>query len=231
MKRLFSAALLAGSLLAILPAPVKAGPFQTVPYEPKARPELYFFGYGGLNWMDDAEGITADGVFGIDLETENGWGVGGGLGLRSDWLGGTRFEVEGLHRANDVDDLLVNDVSFSTTDGEAELTGVSVNFVKELVWGSLYPYVGLGLGYGEMDVNLQSAGGGFDDSSASFLWQVLVGLDFPWTKRTSLFLEYRYMPISDFDLGFQTAIPAGVVDVNFDDVTSHSMFAGFRHAF
>lgn len=233
MKRLYILGLVAGLSLAILPATIKAGPFQTVPYEPQPRPELYVFGYGGIHWMKDFEGTGLTGNPEIDEEAENGWGVGGGLGLRSDWLGGTRFEVEGLHRSNDVDGVLLGGVSFPS-DGDADITGITFNFVKELVWGGLYPYVGIGVGYGELDVDTQFTAGGIDDSASSFLWQVMAGLDFPWTKRTSLYIEYRFMPMSDFDLIYlhKTGVNAGTTDtINFDDLSNHSLFGGIRFAF
>jgi len=231
MKRLFTIAFLVG----LFPGVLSAGPFQTVPvpYEPKPRPEFYVFGYGGINWLTDFEGIAQDGAPEFELDADNGWGAGGGLGLRSDWLGGTRLEVEGFHRSNDIDELLVGQIEAAfPADAEAEITGVSVNFIKELVWGSLYPYVGLGLGYGEMDVDLQAStvpgpGVFIDDHSSAFLWQVIAGLDFPYTQRTSLYLEYRYMPLSDFDLEY-----IGPVEmINYDDVSTHSIFAGIRFAF
>lgn len=231
MKRLFLCGFAASICLSILPSIVTAGPFQTVPYEPQPRPELYIFGYGGIHWMGDFEGRNQTNTRDLEFEGQNGWGAGGGIGLRSDWLGGTRFEVEGLYRSNEVDDVYLNDESFKS-DGAASITGVAVNFVKELVWGSIYPYIGFGIGYGEVDVDVDFRDAlndpvWIDDGSAAFLWQVIAGLDFPYTDRTSLFLEYRFMPISDFDLEFSTFLE----NFHVDDMTNHSIFAGIRYAF
>lgn len=228
MKHIHTFGFVAGFALAVLPVTLNAGPFQTVPYEPQPRPELYVFGYGGITWMGDFEGRAMDGNPQVALNIENGWGAGGGLGLRTDWLGGTRFEVEGLYRSSLVEDVLVNGVSFRS-DGDVQVAGVAVNFIKELVWGGLFPYVGIGVGWGNVDVNAPFAAGSIDDGASSFLWQVIAGLDFPWTKRSSLFLEYRYMPVTDFDLGINTI--AGTENVSFDDLSNHSVFAGIRYAF
>ncbi|MEM0968208.1 MAG: outer membrane beta-barrel protein [Verrucomicrobiota bacterium] len=107
------------------------------------------------------------------------------------------------------------------------MTGVTFNFIKEMVWGRLLPYLGFGIGYGNTDVDIQAPGIALDDGSSSFLWQVIAGLDFPYTERTSLFLEYRYMPISDF--GLNVTGVASEWDV--DDLTNHSAFAGIRYFF
>lgn len=228
MKRLSLFGLLAGFCLAIVPAALNAGPFQTVPFEPQPRPELYVFGYGGIDWMNDFHGKSETGNPNLNLDVQNGWGAGGGLGLRSDWLGGTRFEVEGLYRANNVKHVQVNGLDFPS-DGDVSVTGVSVNFIKELVLGDFYPYVGVGIGWGDVNVNAPFAFGNVDDDASSFLWQVIAGLDFPWTKKTSLFMEYRFMPVTSF--GLTTDVASVIRNVNFDDLTNHSLFFGMRYAF
>ena len=68
--------------------------------------KAYAFGYGGL---DFGAGYETTGRFDyiateipIDFDLKNGWPAGGGLGVYSGLLGGSRFEVEGSYTANDV---------------------------------------------------------------------------------------------------------------------------------
>lgn len=202
-----------------------AGPYEQVPYEPQPRPEIYIFGYGGVNFVDELEANSVTG-FALEVSADDGMGAGGGIGLRfPQFLGGSRLEVEGYYRSNDSGGSRPNNAAFGGA-GDVVQNGVMLNFVKEFAWEGVVPYVGIGAGYGSTDLDVTFPGGRIDGEETTFNWQLIAGLEFPFWQRVSVYAEYHYMPVQDFSMNATTL---GVVTpLDFDDFSNHSLFGGIR---
>jgi len=232
MKKLFSAiavtAVLAASGGVALAGPYYGGGgYKQVPYEPQPRPELYIFGYGGVNWLNDLQANSrTDGPFSLDVGTDDGYGVGGGLGLRFPvFLGGRRIIKKGFYRANDSEGALPSNAFFGGS-GDVVQNGIMVNFVKEFAWRGLVPYAGIGAGYGSTDLDIDYPGGILDAEETTFNWQAILGMEFPFWERVSLYAEYRYLSVGDFSM--EATSFGDTFTMDFDDFTNHSVFGGLR---
>ena len=203
-----------------------AGPYQQVPYEPQPRPEVYIFGYGGVNFLDDLEANSAGG-FAMEVSTEDGFGVGGGIGLRFPQLfGGSRLEVEGFYRKNHSEGIRPSNAAFGGT-GDVGMNGAMLNFIKEFAWNGVVPYIGAGTGFGQTEHDLDFNAGSIHGDETSLNWQAIAGLEFPFWQRVSLFAEYHYMPVGDLQM---TNVPTvgSAFQVDFDGSAAHSIFGGIR---
>ncbi len=206
-----------------------AGPVVQPPAE---QYNFYLFGFGGANWLEDADG-SFNGTS-VDLNSDTGWTGGAGFGWRSDFLGGTRAEIEGAYRSNQLDEARFDGLSIGLGDGDnAEInsTSIMLNLVKEfpLFNGGLVAYAGGGAGWSSVQARVNFAGDDFEDSSEVFIWQVIAGLELPITPRFGLYTEYRLTPFTDFTWQADTAI--GDVDLGFDQLYNHGVVGGFRFYF
>ena len=89
------------------------------------------------------------------------------------------------------------------------------------------PYVGGGVGVGFVDVNYApSATTIIDDSSTQFAYQVMGGVEYEISPKTSLFAGYRYRATSDAEVN------ASLFSAAFDVENSASVVeAGLRVRF
>ncbi len=174
------------------------------PVVQQKRMKAYAFGYGGL---DFGAGYETTGRFDyiateipIDFDLKNGWTAGGGLGVYSGLLGGSRFEVEGSYTANDVGYLTYTGFQLPA-DFEMTTAAVMFNILKEIPLGQdgAVGYFGGGVGFAETEMNGNIDTIQYSDSSGGFAWQLIAGVDFPVTERLAIFMQYRYMVLSDRD--------------------------------
>ncbi len=164
---------------------------------PAVGPSTYVFGYGGLNWQDDVN-ANLDGA-NLSLATDDGWTAGGGLGLMSDFLGGSRLELETFYSQNDANNLAISGLGSLDLPGDLSITSVQVNFIKELFdLGFLQPYAGIGVGFASVEADLA----GIVAEETAFAWQAIAGVDFNLSERVALFLQYRFLMVPELDDGF-----------------------------
>jgi len=122
--------------------------------------------------------------------------------------------------------------SLGVVGGEVETYGFHVNFIKEFnSQGRLSPYIGVGIGYAEADVDLFYNAIEINDNEGSFSYQLIAGLDLQLTNCVSFFAEYNYRSITD-DITLQRQV-GGVASTLFesDDFSFHSIQGGLRVAF
>ncbi len=225
--------LCAAPLLLLAPNAL-AGPYEKAvmaPLEPESSLQFYFFGYGGLNWAQKTVG-SAPGL-NIDLETETGWTAGGGLGFRSDFLGGSRIEAEGFQKSEHLENVVVNGVAHPLLDNgdEFNAAGVYINLIKEF---PIFPngpliYAGAGGGWSSVEAEARWPGAEINDEVELFIWQIIAGIEFPVTERLSLYSEYRLTPLTNFT--FERQSPPPPFSLEFDDATFHSVVFGLRFYF
>jgi len=117
----------------------------------------YFYGHGGLTFgggaettgsFDDVTSSGATGVaalgfdpagFPINFDLRDGYNAGGGLGLYSGWLGGSRLEVEGNISNTEVGSLTFAGILLPS-NFEFETKAIMVNFLKEFPLGAATVY-------------------------------------------------------------------------------------------
>lgn len=236
-------------------SPAFAGPYRMNSKSPVAQPKQfkgYVFGYGGwdsgasfdtLGAFDDAGAVAEhcppgyDGHYGfdpsaipIDWDLNNGWTAGGGVGMYSHLFNGSRFEIEGSYTSNEVGDLTYANFELPA-DFDINTVSVMFNMLKEVPFGKrggATGYFGGGIGYasttmdGDIDTILYS------DTDAGFAWQLIAGVDIPVTERLALFLQYRYMVLSD--LSFTTDF-GDFTQSTEDNPASHAVQVGLRVSF
>ncbi|MEM7602662.1 MAG: outer membrane beta-barrel protein [Verrucomicrobiota bacterium] len=205
-------------------APIDTG--AKVVYEDPST--FYVFGFGGVNFVDGETGLV-NGSIPLLLELDDGYTFGGGAGVRTDFLGGSRFEIEGFYGENDVIGGAINGNAgpFSSASGVLETYGGHVNLVKEFDLGGIKPYVGGGIGYTEISAENVAYGPiNFSDRDGAFSWQIIAGLEVPITDNVGVYVEYNYHSVGE--VAFQRS---ATTVLSFDDLTNHSVQGGVRIAF
>jgi len=202
---------------------------------------FYIFGFGGGSFFDDASGIVLPANAPLEVGLSEGVSLGGGIGWRSDFLGGSRFEIEGAFTDQNVESVVFNNNNIANFAGEIETYSAMVNFIKEFRGlGNIVPYIGAGIGYTEVDSNFFYNGGAanivVNDTDGAFTWQLIAGLEFKLSDRLGLYAEYNYTSISD-DISLARLGNGGAAGGGFDtvaeldDFSSHGVQGGFRFSF
>lgn len=133
-----------------------------------------------------------------DMIFKNGYDVDGsvGYGFNNGW----RLELEGTYLNNKLNKVKAEGVDYSAS-GHNDRYGAFVNgifdFDISLPW--LYPYLGAGIGWQQVDYkNFQSGLIGVDQSHNSFAYQGIVGLSFPIAPVMGLSAtaEYRFIGLA-----------------------------------
>ncbi len=158
---------------------------------------------------------------------DDGWAAGFGFGLYSDFLGGSRFEIEGAYDKVALNNFMFNGFQLPA-DVEFTTRALMFNWLKEIPFGSATGYFGPGIGWAETEIYGQTNGVPYSDSASGFAWQLIAGIDIPMNETLALFMQYRYRVLSeqtfvtefdDFSLTTQ------------DDPSSHALLFGARVSF
>jgi len=211
-------------------------------------------GYGAHTDMDLDGGVVGD------IESEGN--LAGNLGLGYDFGNNWRLELDGTSLFTDNGAIAQQPSSFAKLRTDAIMLNAIYDFDD---FGKWSPYVGAGAGYVRGDASVSAhdflngpttlvrnpacAGSrsfgtdpfrsayscDYNDTSASFGWQLLAGLGYSITDNLTWDTGYRYMNASDMD--FDGAIINGVDGtseigkVEFDGVGAHTLLTGFRYRF
>jgi outer membrane protein OmpA-like peptidoglycan-associated protein len=181
---------------------------------------------GGANWIEDWSHQRFPGAIPSVATLDTGWAVltSVGYGWRS-W----RFEFEAGYRDNDVDSYL-SPVLLPTVVADVWEASFMANALYDLeLTEKLSLSLGAGAGGDFANVEFSTGGPQFEADDWSFAYQGLAGLSYEVGRRTSLFLNYRYMRIVDHEFDFRPA--TNVLLTNGDDVVKHTATIGLRYAF
>ena len=162
--------------------------------------------FSGLGYVDDLPPVG-----GVDIDFDDGWGIGGALGRRN---GRLRTELELGYRHNSFD---VNFFGFPVANGNFSTTTGMANAmfdVLKIKKSTLYTGGGIGLIYGDFH-QVTDGGAAIDDEA--FAYQSIVGLDRNIGNDMRGFVEYRYLS-ADFDFG-------GSEDIDYD---ANNLFFGIE---
>ncbi len=135
---------------------------------------MYFGVFGGYVIPQDLE--TSDG----DVKLKNSWMLGAKLGYiipAAKWLAA---ELEYNH-------LFKQDIDQAGSSGDFSADSGMVNLLVRYPEGIIHPYVGLGGGWSWGNLKTDT-----DHTSNNFVWQILAGINFEFTKNWSADLGYRY---------------------------------------
>jgi opacity protein-like surface antigen len=186
----------------------------------------------------------------VDLELDDGFMVGAALGTHfNEWL---RAEIEVSGHFHDVEgeaELVPfgGGAALGTynVEGEEDALFALANLWIELPFGDvLRPYVGGGIGFGRVDLDLTIATTTpgateytlIDDNDWGFAYQVGAGVAFSFTENMAIDVGYRYKVINnvEFELDDETEDLTGLT---FDDegvekdYKSHNFLVGVRFGF
>jgi len=153
----------------------------------------------------------AGGNFAPDFDP--GFAVGGAIGYKS----GNHFRIEGevAFRTNEVkgsNSILSQDVSALSLMGNAYF---DFNFNSPLK-----PYIGAGVGFADVRSTIKILGVKFSENDTVFAYQLMAGLGYEISPKTTLTLGYRY-----FASGEDAEFNVQGFEERFE---SHEILVGFR---
>jgi outer membrane protein OmpA-like peptidoglycan-associated protein len=191
---------------------------------------FYIQGFGGANWVDDMNLTASSGVAPANatLSFDTGYGIGGAVGY--DW-GQFRVEGEIAYRDNDLDGATGSPLAtFPPTSGDVSAFTIMANAYLDVENDSaLTPYLGAGIGAGQVDLTYSSGGTTLiDDDGWGFAAQGIAGVSYAVSDQVDVFAEGRVLSIFDTSLSGssgQLDITSATVD---DDYLSYGAFAGLR---
>src|SRR4051794_23904536 len=190
----FRGALLAATLLAA-PAIGHAQPFNGV----------YVGAGAGWNDLENVDIRASPGLGTPGLKIQGNSGFAGLASVGYGFGNGIRVELEGNYRQTNVRQ--ITGTGFPTiAGGQIQNYGAMVNalFDMDIGFPWIYPYIGLGAGYGWTHLKkVYNVGTNFpfgmqtDDTESNFAWQVIAGLSFPIPNVPGLSItaEYRFYSI------------------------------------
>ncbi|MFZ5533268.1 MAG: outer membrane protein [Pseudomonadota bacterium] len=158
---------------------------------------------------------------------EDGYGVGVALGMKLP----SRFRVEGelLWQENDIDSGRLGPVQLAVLgglNGDVGVWGGMVNGYYDFLEGPLVPFIGVGVGYTQVDakVNLGDISV-IDDDDTVLAYQGILGVSYDFMPNLQGVLAYRYLSLDDPQFKDQAG---GKVDMEYD---SQSVDVGLRYSF
>ena len=171
----------------------------------------------------------------VNAEFESDTAFGGAIGYQYD--GGLRIEAEYLSTENDTSAIVFNGNSFSgnTVAGSLETQSIFVNAIKSFGNSSIQPYLGVGIGFSKVESNIAynpTLSASINDDDTAFSYQFLAGIDVPFSKSFTGFVEYRYVDISDVSLSRRGGGPGGVATTSQNgDIDFDAFAVGLRYSF
>ena len=151
-----------------------------------------------------------------DLETGTFGSIAGGGRLGGGWAP----EGEALLLTNDIDTAAADAALGTPLDANVETYAFLANGVYNFDAGSVRPYVGAGVGFGNAKYRL--AGESEDDMGLA--WQVKAGVVIPGSQNMSWDIGYRFLSLPSFEI----SEPGVSVEL---DTSAHILSVGARMAF
>lgn len=170
----------------------------------------------------------------IGTDTDTGFGISVGRTLFEQSLGRLRAEVAYTNTDLDIENInfLGNDFSGDAVGGDVEVESIFARLVYQFELGKIDPYVGIGIGSTDVDVNAVYGGSAgttpgaqppfvTDNDSATSL-EARIGAIYSVADNVDLFLEYSRTEADDINLerlgggpgGLQTSIQEGDFDID-----------------
>ena len=220
--------------LCLLPV-VVATPARAQASDEEAPPfNIYLEYIGGINFVRDQNITGADapgaGLAGsADLAT--GYVLGGALGAR--FLEHFRAELAVNYNDTEVDNFTLQGEASTAKGGLSVLAIMANGYVDlevDLGMGiRLRPYLGAGIGWGEVEFEARNRSGPgqseVSDTDSVFAWNLMAGASVPVSPSVELSLGYRYLATEDLRLDARSAGLIRRVDSEYD---AHQLLFGLR---
>jgi opacity protein-like surface antigen len=195
---------------------------------PAQADTLYFAVQGGFSTQPTSDNEDPNNPGNnFELNTQNGVNAALAVGAK---FGSLRAEVEAVYRYNP-NDKFVDSGGAEGADGSLSTAHIFLNGYYEMdFFGVVTPYVGLGVGYGTVSLNLKELDGTVvvDDKDEVYSYQLMAGAAVNVTENFSLTAEYRYFDtITDAELMLSNA--PGLIENS--DIRSHEIRFGIRYWF
>ena len=196
---------------------------------PASRAEGWYLGalVNFNSMVDDIDFGTALGTVTTSFDEDPSFGLA--LGYDTSMI---RFEGEIMMREVGVEDHILAGDALPGPTGEAEVMSIMGNAIYDFNReGALQPYLGLGLGWADVEL------GGFgvepipdvlNDSDSGFAYQFFAGVGLELSENWSLFLDYRFFVASDLSLTASADAGAVSSEVDFE---SQDLVFGVRYSF
>jgi len=174
----------------------------------------YVSGNLGAVIVEDSD--IDDGIDTGEFTYDTGFGFVGALG--SSLQNGGRVEAELGYRKNDLDELKVDGLGKADVDGDITSLSLMGNAYYDIsTEGSFSPYIGAGLGFANLEGDLDDFG---SEDDTVFAYQLILGGSFASSEKLSVDLQYRYFATDDPE---------------FDEIDSeystHNVMIGLRRSF
>lgn len=168
---------------------VLALPTLTMAATAESGPYIRVFGGAAFT----PKNIDIDGFSHPNYKT--GYNVGGQLGYKS---GPLRYEIDGSYTYNRLKNFLYNSTLQTTTKGKTNFFATTVNAIVDFedMSASFVPYLGLGLGYGQVNTELQSTAPNnvlLSKKGKALAYKGLAGLSYNFSENATIDLGYQYV--------------------------------------
>lgn len=184
---------------------------------------------GGANWVEDWDHtFSFPGTVPGSASFDTGWAVLASVGYG--FGGGWRVEFEAGYRDNEGDGATFTFVPFPASSLNWDLSEVTMmlNVLYDIPLTERMSFsLGAGAGADFAMVDHNFFGIPVDDDHWSFAYQGIAGLNYAVGQQTDLFVNYRYLRISDPDFDFRPLVGT----VSGDDVVKHTATIGLRYRF
>lgn len=159
----------------------------------------YYVGVaGGANFASDSD--FADIAGGVPYDT--GYAISGVVGYQfaEQPYGNFRTELEAFYSENDIGDNFVPNTGLTSgLGGDLKNAGAMVNVYYDMsqLNSRFVPFVGVGVGFSNVDLNIDGAGLTYGDDKTVFAYQAIAGVRYDLNDNWALTLDGRYVGVSD----------------------------------
>lgn len=172
-----------------------------------AKPGTYVSFGAGMSWIDDLDDS------GAKAEFDDGYTLRGAVGYDSgdvSDLGKYRVEAELSYTENDGDSGSALGVTLPI-NGNVEQLGIMANFYWDFIpGGSLRPYIGVGLGAVDTEVDVTVGGINVTGSETEVAYQGMLGLTYHMNQNWALDVGYRHTRVEYDETLENNAVTASV---------------------
>lgn len=153
--------------------------------------DFYLKGFGGATWLQDQSGAVKSGGSKIadgDASYDTGYTLGVALGY--DFTPNFAFELEYAYRDADTTTKIGADKFGGSTNSNAVMLNALYKFNPMGAAGAVQPYVGGGLGWANMESDIDTIGSFNRDNALA--WQLIGGVGYAVNPNWTLLGEVRY---------------------------------------